>query len=193
MLKIEVREMVKYLIGERKSFKVVFANDTVEVVEYRGYCWVMSGKGYSDEELIEKMVRFQNNEKKFIIKFEEIEEVVEEVAVEESLVEEVENLTDDLFQESDIAYAEEAIERETHKKENDKMKTNIEVRIYVDLDVILETIYSEAEIKRRVMEENFNDFTFNEMNILKLADGTEVRVFPHFNIYNDLILTVSYF
>ena len=73
------------------------------------------------------------------------------------------------------------------------MKTNIEVRIYVDLDVILETIYSEAEIKRRVMEENFNDFAFNEMNILKLADGTEVNVFPHFNIYNDLILTVSYF
>ena len=73
------------------------------------------------------------------------------------------------------------------------MKTNIEVRIYVDMDVILETIYSEAEIKRRVMEENFNDFTFNEMNILKLADGTEVSVFPHFNIYNDLIITVSYF
>lgn len=124
MLKREVREMVKYLISERKSFKVVFANDVVEVVKYRGYCWVMNGKAYSDEELVEKMVRFQNNEKKFIIKFEEIEEVVEEVAVEE--VEEVENLNDDLFQESDIAYAEEAIERETHKKENDNMKTNID-------------------------------------------------------------------
>lgn len=108
MLKREVREMVKYLISERKSFKVVFANDMVEVVEYKGYCWVLSSKAYSDEELIEKMVRFQNNEKKFIIKFEEIEEEVEEVAVEE-----VENLTDDLFQEEDIAYAEEAIERES--------------------------------------------------------------------------------
>ena len=73
------------------------------------------------------------------------------------------------------------------------MKTNIEVKIYIDLDVLLETDYSEAEIKRRVMEENFNDFTFNEMNILKLADGTEVRVFPHFNIYNDLLINVSYF
>lgn len=113
MLKREVREMVKYLIEEGKSFKVVFANDTVEVVEYRGYCWVLNGKAYSNEELVEKMVRFQNNEKKFIIKFEEIEEEVEEVAVEESLVEEVENLTDDLFQEEDIAYAEEAIERES--------------------------------------------------------------------------------
>ena len=63
MLKREVREMVKYLVGERKSFKVVFANDQVEVVEYRGYCWVIGGKGYSDEELIEKMVRYQNNER----------------------------------------------------------------------------------------------------------------------------------
>lgn len=120
MLRKEVREMVKYLISERKSFKVVFANDMVEVVEYKGYCWVMNGKAYSDDELVEKMVRFQNNEKKFIIKFEEIEEVVEEVAVEE-VEEEVENLTDDLFQESDIAYAEEAIERESNKKEIDKM------------------------------------------------------------------------
>lgn len=143
MLKREVREMVKFLISERKSFKVVFANNAVEVVEYKGYCWVMNGKAYSDEELVEKMVRFQNNEKKFIIKFDEIEEVVEEVAVDESLVEEVENLNDDLFQESDIAYAEEAIERETHKKEIDNMTNNeialleiIETRIEYKLDCL---------------------------------------------------------
>ena len=117
MLKKEVRQWVKYLIGERKSFKVVFANNTVEIVEYKGYCWVMGNKAYNDEELVEKMVRFQNNEKKFIIKFEEIEE---------SLVEEVENLNDDLFQESDIAYAEEAIERETKMtlKEFKKLSIN---------------------------------------------------------------------
>ena len=77
MLKREVREMVKYLIGERKSFKVVFANGEVVTVEYRGYCWVIGTKGYSDEELVEKMVRFQNNERKFILKFEEVEEVEE--------------------------------------------------------------------------------------------------------------------
>lgn len=73
------------------------------------------------------------------------------------------------------------------------MKTNIEVKIYVDLDVLLETDYSESEIKAMIMKENFNDFAFNEMNIFKLADGTEVNVFPYFNIYNDLIITVSYF
>lgn len=122
MLKREVREMVKYLIGERKSFKVVFANDQVEVVEYKGFCWVIGAKAYGDEELVEKMVRYQNNERKFIIKFEVIEELEEvEESIEESLVEEVENLTDDLFQESDIAYAEEAIERETNIKEDDSM------------------------------------------------------------------------
>lgn len=44
---------------------------------------------------------------------EEVEEEVEE-SLEESLVEEVENLNDDLFQDEDIAYAEEAIERESN-------------------------------------------------------------------------------
>lgn len=73
------------------------------------------------------------------------------------------------------------------------MKTNIELKIYVDLDVLLETNYSEDEIKSMIIRENFNDLVFNEMNIIKLADGTEVNVFPYFNIYNDLIITVSYF
>ena len=73
------------------------------------------------------------------------------------------------------------------------MKTNIDVKIYVDMDVILETEFSEQQIANMIMRENFNDFKFNEMNIRRLSDGTEVNVFPHFNIYNDLILTVSYF
>lgn len=121
MLKRDVREMVEYLISERKSFKVTFANGKVEVVEYRGYCWVLGNKGYSDEDLVKKMVRFQDNVTKFIIRLEVIEEVeeVEEMNYEESLIEEVENLNDDLFQEEDIAYCEEAIERELHKKDND--------------------------------------------------------------------------
>ncbi len=121
MLKRDIREMVEYLISERKSFKVTFANGKVEVVEYRGYCWVLGNKGYSDEDLVKKMVRFQDNVTKFVIRLEVIEEVeeVEEMNYEESLIEEVENLNDDLFQEEDIAYCEEAIERETHKKDND--------------------------------------------------------------------------
>ena len=125
MLKRDVKEMVNYLIGERKSFKVTFANGKVEVVEYRGYCWVLGNKGYSNEELIKKMVKFQVNVSKFIIRLEVIEEVEEEV--EKSLVEEVENLTDDLFQEEDLLYCEEAIERESNielKNENEKRILN---------------------------------------------------------------------
>ena len=122
MLKKQVREWVKYMIEERKSFKVMFATGVSEVVEYKGFFWVLGGIAFSGKELLEKMVRYQNNERKFIIKLEVIEEVEEvEESIEESLVEEVENLTDDLFQESDIAYAEEAIERETNEVEDDKM------------------------------------------------------------------------
>lgn len=73
------------------------------------------------------------------------------------------------------------------------MKTNMELKIYVDMDVILETEFSEQEIANMIKAYPFNDFKFNEMNIRKLSDGTEVNVFPHFNIYNDLIITVSYF
>ena len=81
MLKRDVKEMVEYLISERKSFKVTFANGKVEVVEYRGYCWVLGNKGYSDKDLVKKMVRFQDNVSKFIIKL----EVIEEMNYEESI------------------------------------------------------------------------------------------------------------
>ena len=73
------------------------------------------------------------------------------------------------------------------------MKTNIELKIYVDMDVILETEFSEQQIAEMIKAYSFNEFKFNEFNIIKLDDGSEVSVFPHFNIYNDLILTVSYF
>ena len=135
MLKRDVKEMVNYLIGERKSFKVTFANGKVEVVEYRGYCWVLGNKGYTDEELVKKMVRFQDNVSKFIIRLEVIEEEVEEVvvdeesSVEESLVEEVENLTDDLFQDEDLAYCEECIERESNvSRETNNIKGEVEMK-----------------------------------------------------------------
>lgn len=75
----------------------------------------------------------------------------------------------------------------------DNMKTNMDLKIYVDMDVILETEFSEQEIANMIKGYPFNDFKFNEFNIRKLSDGTEVNVFPHFDIYNNLILTVSYF
>ena len=166
MLKRDVKEMVNYLIGERKSFKVTFANGKVEVVEYRGYCWVLGNKGYTDKELVEKMVRFQNNVSKFIIRLEVIEEEVEEVAVEEetsveeSLVEEVENLTDDLFQDEDLAYCEEAIERETNNIKGESIMTNKEKKY---LEYIDERVYHclERGIDKKQIAEWLDDYIYD--------------------------------
>ena len=161
MLKRDVREMVSYLVGESKSFKVTFANGKTEVVEYRGYCWVLGNKGYTDKELVEKMVRFQNNVSKFIIRLEVIEEEVEE-----SLVEEVENLTDDLFQDEDLAYCEEAIERETNISyetnniKEESIMTNKEKKY---LDYIDERVYHclERGIDKKQIAEWLDDYIYD--------------------------------
>ena len=73
------------------------------------------------------------------------------------------------------------------------MKTNIEVRFYIDLEVMEETDYNESQIKDMIMKQSFNEFKFDDYNKVQLDDGTEVIVFPHFNIYNDLLINVSYF
>ena len=172
MLKRDVKEMVNYLIGERKSFKVTFANGKVEVVEYRGYCWVLGNKGYTDEELVKKMIRFQDNVSKFIIRLEVIEEEVEEVvveeenSVEESLVEEVENLTDDLFQDEDLAYCEEGIERElnisceTNNIKGESIMTNKEKKY---LEYIDKRVYHclERGIDKKQIAEWLDDYIYD--------------------------------
>lgn len=144
MLKREVREMVKYLVGERNSFKVVFANGVEETVEYKGYCWILNGKAYTDEELVEKMVRFQNNEKKFIVKFEEVE--VEKEVEEEVVVEEVENLNNDLFQEENIQYCEEAIKRESEvDKQIKDLSTLVGKKVFVKRNSLNGYTYKDSE------------------------------------------------
>lgn len=185
MLKRDVREMVEYLISERKSFKVTFANGKVEVVEYRGYCWVLGNKGYSDKDLVKKMVRFQDNVSKFIIRLEVIEEVeeVEEMNYEESLIEEVENLNDDLFQEEDLVYCDEAIKRET----------NIELRIDVDIEVIEETGYSVEEIEKVVMSVSFTNFKINDWTIVTLDNKEQIKLLPYFTAFNTFVISVSYY
>ena len=174
MLKRDVREMVSYLVGEKKSFKVTFANGKVEVVEYRGYCWVLGNKGYSDEDLVKKMVKFQDNVSKFIIRLEvieeveEVEEVEEETSLEVSLVEEVENLTDDLFQDEDLAYCEEAIERETNNK--DCFMTDKEKKY---LDYIDERVYHclKQGIDKKQIAEWLDDYIYD------LSDDTSSELF----------------
>ena len=206
MLKRDVKEMVNYLIGERKSFKVTFANGKTEVVEYRGYCWVLGNKGYTDKELVEKMVRFQNNVSKFIIRLEVIEEEVEEVAVEEetsveeSLVEEVENLTDDLFQDEDLAYCEECIERESNvscetnniKRERiiAKLKEmkNVKINNYVDFS---SWELTEKEVREYIGNLTLNDIKVDDYNIFRFAKYNEdVEVFIYYNGFVDLVCNI---
>ena len=167
MLKRDVREMVSYLVGEKKSFKVTFANGKVEVVEYRGYCWVLGNKGYTDEDLVKKMVKFQDNVSKFIIRLEvieeveEVEEVEEENSIEVSLVEEVENLTDDLFQEEDLAYCEEAIKRETNKNKRRLISMTNKEKKY--LDYINERVYHclKQGIDKKQIAEWLDDYIYD--------------------------------
>ena len=206
MLKRDVKEMVNYLIGERKSFKVTFANGKVEVVEYRGYCWVLGNKGYTDEELVKKMVRFQDNVSKFIIRLEVIEEEVEEVvvdeesSVEESLVEEVENLTDDLFQDEDLAYCEECIERESNvscetnniKRERiiAKLKEmkNVKINNYVDFS---SWELTEKEVREYIGNLTLNDIKVDDYNIFRFAKYNEdVEVFIYYNGFVDLVCNI---
>ena len=101
-----------------KNLEVGTKVDFYEVVSYKNGVYVLDD-GYNrvtvDMELNEVVFVERNNRcykaKKFTKSFNFLIDSITEL--EESLVEEVENLTDDLFQESDIAYAEEAIERET--------------------------------------------------------------------------------
>lgn len=151
MLKNDVKQWVKYLIGERNCFKVTFANGVTETVEYKGYCWILNGKAYSDEELIEKMVRYQNNEKKYIVKFEEIEAETE--------TEEVENLNDDLFQED--------IERETNIKDNKikKQKSINFLKAIVGKDVY---IFERKENNVTKLLFNLDIFSEDVLNLVTL-------------------------
>ena len=189
MLKRDVREMVSYLVGEKKSFKVTFANGKVEVVEYRGYCWVLGNKGYTDEDLVKKMVKFQDNVSKFIIRLEvieeveEVEEVEEENSIEVSLVEEVENLTDDLFQEEDLEYCEEAIKRETNKNKRRLISMTNKEKKY--LDYIDERVYHclQQGIDKKQIAEWLDDYIYD------LSEDTSSELFNIlYRIQDNLLL-----
>lgn len=73
------------------------------------------------------------------------------------------------------------------------MKIYIEVKIYVDLEIMEKTGYSEEEIKKLVMGYPFTEFVMNEYKIITIGYKEQIRVLPHFDIYNNLILNVSYF
>lgn len=101
-----------------KNLEVGTKVDFYEVVSYKNGVYVLDD-GYNrvTVDMEAKKIAFveRNNRcykaEKFTKSFNFLINSIEELEAEE--VEEVENLNDDLFQESDIAYAEEAIERET--------------------------------------------------------------------------------
>ena len=107
-----------------KNLEVGTKVDFYEVVSYKNGVYVLDD-GYNrvtvDMELNKIAFVERNNRcykaekftKSFRFLIDSIRELEEAEEAEEVAVEEVENLTDDLFQEENIAYAEEAIERET--------------------------------------------------------------------------------
>lgn len=171
--------------------------DFYEVVSYKNEVYVLDD-GYNKVtiDMEAKKVAFveRNNRcykaEKFTKSFNFLINSIEELEAEE--VEEVENLTDDLFQEEDIAYAEEAIERETNKEECNKMKTNIELRIDVDMEVIEETGYSIEEIKAVILRTPFTNFTINDYTIVTLDNKEQIRLLPYFTAFNTMVISVSY-
>ena len=111
-----------------KNLEVGTKVDFYEVVSYKNDLCILSD-GYNtiyvDMELFEILFVERNGRHykaaKFTKSFNFVLETIKKlVAVEE----EVENLNDDLFQESDIAYAEEAIERETCDLQDEVVNIN---------------------------------------------------------------------
>lgn len=72
------------------------------------------------------------------------------------------------------------------------MKTNIEIKLYIDKEVIEETGFSENKIKEFIMSYSFSELKINDFNILTLDSGYQIKVLPFWNIYNDLVFSVSY-
>lgn len=110
-----------------KNLEVGTKVDFYEVVSYKNGVYVLDD-GYNKvtiDMVLNKVVfvernnrcykakRFTNTFNFLISSIEELESAEAGTGEADEAIEEVENLTDDLFQESDIAYAEEAIERET--------------------------------------------------------------------------------
>ena len=117
-----------------KNLEVGTKVDFYEVVSYKNGAYVLDDRyNKVTVDMEEKKIAFveKNNRcyksVRYTKSFNFLIDTIGEL--EESLVEEVENLTDDLFQESDIAYAEEAIESESNNG-GIKMNKNNDIEKY---------------------------------------------------------------
>lgn len=73
------------------------------------------------------------------------------------------------------------------------MKTTIGLKIDIDTEIMMQTEYTETEIIKIIMEYQFSNFKLDEYTVIDLNHREQIRVLPYFNIFNDLILKVTYF
>lgn len=73
------------------------------------------------------------------------------------------------------------------------MKTNIELRIDIDMEVIEETEYSIEEIEKVVMSVPFTNFKINDWTIVTLDNKEQIKLLPYFTAHNTFVISVSYF
>ena len=71
------------------------------------------------------------------------------------------------------------------------IKNNIEVKINILFDVYEYTILNEKDIKNYFNNLTFNELKINDSQYIEI-DNELVKVHSYFNIYNDLIINVSY-
>ena len=73
------------------------------------------------------------------------------------------------------------------------MNDCLEIKFHIDREVLENLEYTETEIKEIIMRYPFSEFTMNEFKILTLDYKEQIKVLPYFDIFNTLIISVSYF
>ena len=71
------------------------------------------------------------------------------------------------------------------------IKKNIEVKINILFDIYEYTTLNEKDIKNYFNNLTFNELKINDSQYIEI-DKELVKITSYFNIYNDLIINVSY-
>ena len=71
------------------------------------------------------------------------------------------------------------------------IKKNIEVKLNILFDVYEYTTLNEKDIKNYFNNLTFNELKINDSQYIEI-DKELVKITSYFNIYNDLIINVSY-
>ena len=71
------------------------------------------------------------------------------------------------------------------------IRKNIEVKINILFDVYEYTTLNEKDIKNYFNNLTFNELKINDSQYIEI-DNELVKITSYFNIYNDLIINVSY-